>query len=114
MKPSAEILKRSAELLQRDFELEIPQPSATEEDLLAVLADHIAEMIEYRMEYLLSLMYRMDVAEQQVAVALSPHCPEPANWALARLVLARQKQRAFTKKHFVQEQLDDIEEGLEY
>lgn len=108
-----EDLEEAKELLLRDFELaEGDFPIATEEDLLRLLADQIAQMIEFNLEVLLSNLYRLDVQEDQVNDALSPHCPEPANIALARLVLARQKQRTYTKKHFQQPSLEDLD-GLE-
>lgn len=107
-------LTTTTELIVKDFELEPLETKLTEEELLQLLADQIAQMIEYRLEFLLSLMYRLDVNEQKVNMALSPHCEEPANIALAKLVLERQKQRAFTKKHYVQSELDDLEEGLKF
>lgn len=108
-----EDLQGTKELILRDFELqEGDEPIATEEDLLRLLADQIAGMIEYNLEVLLSNLYRLDVQEAKVNYALSPHCPEPANVALARLVLDRQKQRAYTKKHFQQPDLGNLD-GLE-
>ncbi len=108
-----ENLVHTAALINKDFELEIPEEQLSEEELLRILSNRIAEMIEYQLEMLLSLMYRLDVPEKKVNFALSPLCPEPANVALARLVLDRQKQRAFTKKHYKQKDLDDLD-GLEY
>ncbi len=100
-------------LILRDFELqEGDEPIATEEDLLRLLADQIAHMIEFNLEVLLSNMYRLDISERKVNQALSPGNPEPANMALARLVLERQKQRAYTKKHYQQPDLGDLD-GLE-
>ncbi len=102
----------TAELIVRDFELQPPEQSLTEEELLQMLADHIAGLIEHRLEYLLSMMYRLDIDERKVDRALSPYSEEPANLALARLVLERQKQRAFTKQHYKQKDLEDLD-GLE-
>lgn len=102
----------TAELIVRDFELQPPEQSITEEELLQMLAGHIAGLIEHRLEYLLSMMYRLDIDERKVDRALSPYSEEPANLALARLVLERQKQRAFTKQHYKQKDLEDLD-GLE-
>jgi hypothetical protein len=78
-----------------------------EDELFRMLADQIAWMIERRMEWLLSLMYRMDIDEAQVQAALSPVAPEPANIGLARLVLERQKQRVHTKQTYRPSALDE-------
>lgn len=111
--PTPEDLEGTKQLILRDFELqEGDEPIATEEDLLRLLADQIAHMIEFNLEVLLSNMYRLDISERKVNQALSPGNPEPANMALARLVLERQKQRAYTKKHYQQPDLGDLD-GLE-
>lgn len=97
----------TAELIRRDFELEKTEDKLTEDELFQMLADHIDHMIQYRMEWLLSLMYRMDIDEAKVQAALSPIALEPANIGLARLVLDRQKQRVHTKQTYKPEDLGE-------
>ena len=80
----AETNRLAAAMLYRDFEL----------------AHHVAYLMERRMEWLLSLMYRMDIDEQQVEAVLLPSATEPANLALAKLILARQQARARTKQQY--------------
>ncbi len=106
-----DLIPQTAALLKQDFELEsLESASITEEELLQVLANQIAYMIEYQLEVLLSLMYRLDVAEKKVQAALAPGAVEPPNIALARVVLERQKRRAFTKKNYKPEQLEGWDE----
>ncbi len=109
---SKDNLAATAELINRDFELEPQEKNLTEEELLELLSSVVADMIEKRLEFLLSLMYRLDIDEKKVHFALSPFCEEPANIALSKLILERQKQRAFTKQHYKQEGLGDLG-GLE-
>lgn len=90
----------AASMIFRDFDLEPSEQVFTEAELLRFLADHVAWMVENRMEWLLSLMYRMDIDERQVEAALMPNAPEPANLGLAKLILARQQQRARTKQTY--------------
>ncbi len=102
--------ENTKKLIAKDFELETTEEdNITEEDLLMMLAERMDYLIEKRTEFLFSLMYRLDVDERKVRAALSPIAPEPANIGLARLVLERQKQRAFTKQYYKQEKLDDME-----
>lgn len=102
-------LRITTDLIKRDFELEeVPEEGISEEELLNALANRIAYLIEYRLEFLLSLMYRLDVPESKVNLALSPLSGEAPNVALAKLVLERQKQRAYTKKYY---KPDDLGEG---
>lgn len=106
----AEQLDTIQSLIVRDFELESTEKVHTEEELLRLLADQVAYMIDYKLEVLLSLMYRLDIDEKRVSDALSPLAPEPANIGIARLVLERQKQRAFTKQYYKQSSDWDWEE----
>ena len=101
-------IEDTVQLVAQEFELAPHTESEmTEEELLQLLADSIADMIQYRLEYLLSLMYRLDIDERKVSLALSPLAEEPANIGLAKLVIERQKQRAFTKKHYRQREITD-------
>lgn len=101
-------LKLTKELINRDFDVtETEDDSLTEEALLRVLSNRIAYMIEHQLELLLSLLYRLDVAEAKVQMALSPLSSEAPNVAIAQLVIERQKQRAFTKLHYKPEDLGD-------
>jgi hypothetical protein len=106
-------LEGARELILRDFEIESTDDPMTEEELFNLLANQIAYMIEYKLEFLLSLMYRLDISEHKVNHALSPFSNDPANIALAKIVWERQKQRAFTKKFYKQDKLDNLD-GLEY
>lgn len=102
-------LQQTSALVREPFELENAPPPASEEELLALLADRIAEMLERRPEYLMSLLYRLDVLEKKIAPVMRPDAPEPANWGLARLVLERQKERAETKRTVKPEPLEGLE-----
>jgi hypothetical protein len=84
----------------------------TEEELFLLLCDEVALMMETRMDYLLSLMYRLDVLEKDINVVLTPGFPEPVNVGLAHLILERQKQRIQTKKAYAQAPIE--EEGWEW
>jgi hypothetical protein len=87
-------------LILRNFELEEPTTQLTDEEMIAYLADAIAYMMESRMDFLMSLLYRLDVSESKIAHAMMPGNPLPANIALAHAVWERQKQRMATKKAF--------------
>lgn len=104
---NTDILKAANNLVRKDWEIEGGADFLSEEDLLEALSNHVAFMIERRLETLLSTLYRMDVSEAKVSKVLHPNAEEPANIGLARLILERQKQRIFTKKHYKQNQTND-------
>lgn len=107
--------KISSDLILKDFELgETGDETPSEEELFQMLCDRIGWLIEHNMEYLLSLLYRNDVAESKIHFALSPLDPDPANIALAKLVMERQKQRMETKKKYGSQQSDEVEEELKW
>ena len=88
------------QLALSDFDLAEPDKPLSEPELLAYIAEAIAYMMEHKMDFLMSLLYRLDVAEDKIAIAFLPGNPEPANIALARFVIERQKQRVITKQTF--------------
>lgn len=98
--------RQLATLLSQDFDI-TQDVESSEEDLLWMLVDHLDFLIDNRMEWLLSLMYRMDIDEVKVQAALLPTAPEPANIGLARLILERQKRRVYTKQHYRPEDLGE-------
>lgn len=106
---SSEFLNQTTELVREPFELGNTPPPASEEELLAILADRIADLLERQPEYLMSLLYRLDVLEKKIHPVMQPGAPEPANWGLARLVLERQKQRLETKRSIKTKPLEDME-----
>ncbi len=101
-----EQLKQTQDLIMRDFEMESTSEDLSEEELFNMLADQVAYWIEYKLEFLLSLMYRLDIDEQKVNHALSPYSEEPANIGIARLVLDRQKRRVHSKIAYKQDKID--------
>ncbi|HNE27763.1 MAG TPA: hypothetical protein PKL15_03810 [Saprospiraceae bacterium] len=91
------ILSQTSSLLRGSFELDQAAAPATEAELLAILTERIADMLERQPDYLMSLLYRLDVLEEKIRPVLRPDAVEPAPLGLARLVLERQKQRVLTK-----------------
>ncbi len=108
-----EFSKKTIALVVKDFQMDTPKEGMTEQELLGALANQIAYFIEYRMDFLLSLMYRLDIPEAKVNFALSPEHPLPPNMALAKLVLERQKERVNTRIVYKQQELD-LDEELEW
>ncbi|MBK9336599.1 MAG: hypothetical protein IPM98_08390 [Lewinellaceae bacterium] len=106
---SDDLLQQTTDLLREPFELENTPPPAGEAELLALIADRVADMLEKQPEYLMSLLYRLDVLEKKIHPVMHPNAPEPANWGLARLILERQKQRAETKRTIKPKPLEDME-----
>ncbi|MCU0346879.1 MAG: hypothetical protein MUC59_08035 [Saprospiraceae bacterium] len=103
------------QLIISDFELASPEADApSEAELFGMLCDRISWLIEHNMGYLLSLLYRNDVLEWKINEALAPDNPDPANIALAKLVMERQHQRLATKKQYGKQSSDGVDEDLRW
>lgn len=96
-------------LISVPFELENVPPQADEAILLAMLSERIEEMLDKRPEYLMSLLYRLDVLEEKIRPVMRADAPEPAHIGLAQLVLERQKQRAETRQTIKPDPLEGLE-----
>ncbi len=107
------LIKQTTELIARDFGLEVGEEPISEQELFDLVANEVAYMLEHRLESLFSLLYRLDVSEKKTRAALAPTAEEPANIAIARHIIERQKQRIFTKQHYKQSKSEDLD-GLEY
>ncbi len=88
---------------------DLPAETLTEAELLDWLTLRIGEMMRSRPEYLMSLCYTLDLAEEEVANALHPAMPsrEPPFRVLARLLYHRQCARARSKQAYPVPPLDD-------
>lgn len=94
-------------LILRDFELAPLHPLLNEQDVIAYLSEAIGYMLEHKLDFLLSLLYRLDISELKINRVLQPNYPMPANIALAHLVWERQKQRIETKKNIQVQHVDN-------
>jgi hypothetical protein len=81
---------------------------AEEEEFIQMIALRVAELMESNMELFFNHLYRMDVDERKVRMALSLHQDhdESVYVIIARLIYDRQKQRLESRKQFKQQDLD--------
>lgn len=107
------LLVATSELVKKYFELSVIEDNfITEEALENALAERIFELIEHDLEHLFSILYRLDVNERKVHAALQPNNRIPGNLAVARLIIARQKEKAATRLKYKQDAQE--EEGDEW
>ena len=83
-----------------DFALEVTTPPQSEEELLDLLGDVVAYLIEKRLEYLMQILYTMDVDENAMRYAFSDEHDQPVNMILAHAILEREKQKAQTRLEY--------------
>lgn len=102
------IISETTELVQKDFALDFKGREFDEQALTDILADHIGYLMEGRLEHLFTVLYLMDVKESKVHEALTPGFPEPANVAIAKLVIERLKKKAETRLKYGKSESGDF------
>ena len=80
-----------------------------QETLIKFMAQRIEEMMSGDFEALMSMMYRLDVAESKIRQALAPGNLENPARGLAKLIIERQKQRMETREKYRQNSSDWID-----
>ncbi len=93
------------DILSQHFELDFQ--SGTGQEVVDLLANRISSLMAGDLESLMSMLYRLDVAEDKIQEAFSPDNPVPPNVSLAHLIIERQLRRMKTKQTYQQEPLDD-------
>lgn len=99
MDASRDIDRDAARALRQTFALDVPD-APTLDDVRDLLAQRISELLDANPSLLMSLLYRIDVAERDVQRVLS-ESPVPAiPHELAELIVARQVQKAETRRRY--------------
>jgi len=88
-------------------EIQIPPTERTfsEEEIVDILRQQVAYLLDHKRDWLLGKLYRLDIREQDIKIALNLPTVGPAV-ALAKLILARQQERSSMKKAIEVKPLD--------
>ncbi len=89
------------------LDLSVASSELPEAEVLRLLAAQIQHLLLTQRDWLLGKLYRLDVREADIRAALRNPVPELPARALARLVLARHRERVRTKARFSSPPLDD-------
>ncbi len=71
-----------------------------DELIFGELADRVADLMQHKMETLLSMLYRLDVDETKIRQALDSGSDLAPHIAIAKLIVERQIARAKTKENY--------------
>ena len=92
--------KAVVEIVNRNFELKLRRRIISENEFLEILSLAIAHLLNNNTQKLLSVLYRLDVDEKLFRQALLADDSRQAAGNIARLVLAREKQKLeFRRKY---------------
>jgi len=96
-----------SEMLETDVDEQLTKVEDNAEELILFMSRRIEELLSGSPDTLMSMMYRLDINEGKIKMALSPTNPENPAIGLARLIVDRQRQRMETKKKYKQPPLED-------
>lgn len=98
MPPNTPQMEAAFALIVRDFNLPASSDGLTMEAVHGYLCARIGQLMAHNMGQLMSILYRIDVAEHRVKTILqfSPHAEIPAQ--LADLIIERQLQKIRTRQ----------------
>ncbi len=95
-----------------DKDLKIPEDRISDQEMIHILAEKVQAYLDVNINLLMSYLYRLDVLEKDIKLALSNNTDEAGHYALAKLIWDRQKKRIETKKQY--EVKPEIEEDLSW
>lgn len=104
-----DILRDAAQAVSAELGLTVPA-TITEEELLQMIAQKIAEVVQQGQEPFYRLMYRLDISEKKVGAVTGT---DDVAMKVARLVYERQQAKAIARQHFRQ-QADDTDPELRW
>ena len=91
---------KDKELIISSFEIEGTDSNISEDELLNILTSQIEYLMDRRLDYLLSLLYRLDILEPKIkAVLYNQEIIAPAR-GLAQLIIDRQIERVATRAKY--------------
>ena len=93
-------ITQAADLIQQDFQLDTLPQWHSEAELRAFLIEVIQYLLDHQMERLLNILYRLDIDEQRVGLALLPYTDQTAAAALADLVWERELQKVQSRAQY--------------
>jgi hypothetical protein len=97
---SIELEPRDKALIISNFEIAGTDSGISEDELLDILTSQVEYLMDRRLDYLLSLLYRLDILEPKIkAVLYNQEIIAPAR-GLAKLILDRQKERVATRTKY--------------
>lgn len=91
-------MKESDQIILSLLNDQISLPEVTNrEDMERLLTEQLVYLMLHRMEYLLSVLYRIDVSEAKTKAAFAQNDPKRIAPELCRLILERLEQKAETR-----------------
>jgi hypothetical protein len=97
------------DVIPAEFSIQDLESEEKKTTFLKMIKERVDELMAHDIELLLSYLYRLDVAENDVQQALKNQNETPANESIAKLIYDRQLKRLETRKKFRQKPIEGWE-----
>jgi hypothetical protein len=94
------VIQDTALLLAKNFDLKLPGPLSTKDDLIALIIPVIQQMLNRDFEKLLQVCYRIDLGENKLKQILHESEPELMAFDLAKALVERQILKIEIKRKY--------------
>ncbi len=88
---------------------EIMSQEQNEEEILQMIEERVAQLLDTEPELLMSYLYRLDVLEKDIKLAMKLNSGSHISGVFAKLIWERQKKRLILRKRFKQGPIEDWE-----
>ncbi|MBK8346816.1 MAG: hypothetical protein IPL08_04055 [Saprospiraceae bacterium] len=99
----------SFQLIYNDLNIDHVPNNVGDAQILDIIADRVEWFLANDKDLLLSYLYRLDVEEKKIDIALTPLGDDAPHIALAKLIMERQKQRILSKQKYSVEPIEGWE-----
>ncbi|QDH79144.1 hypothetical protein FKX85_08900 [Echinicola soli] len=99
MNTSADI-SESIALLQKDFDLTVPDEELSREQLIKLLVPIVGDLLNRDLERLLQICYRIDLGEERLKRLLHEANPETMATELSEALVDRQLQKVEIRRKY--------------
>ncbi|AWW33206.1 hypothetical protein DN752_15120 [Echinicola strongylocentroti] len=93
-------ISESVQLLQKDFDLAVPQGELTRERLVELLTPIVGQLLNRDLERLLQICYRIDLGEERLKKLLHEANPETLAIELSEALVDRQLQKVQIRRKY--------------
>jgi hypothetical protein len=98
-----DVINSAAVAIAKELGIQVPQ-KVSEEELLGLLAEKVAKVVQEGQDAFYSLMYRLDISERQLNRVAGTN---DVAWKVARLIYERQLEKARSRVVNRQQRQDD-------
>lgn len=93
-------MNQSFEIIYNQLQIDLGDKEASEQDLIQAIYQRVEYLLEFDKDLLVSYLYRLDISESKINIAIIPAEDGNPIMAITMLIIERQKQRVASKNKY--------------